>query len=231
MSIEPIIIILIAPVVASIYLLLSSRYAESEFHKLLRDSFLYGIIAFIVSVLLIVLMDALGLATTRSLNRTLFYSFVVVGFLEQLPRFLIFMLIIARKEAFNTPTKGILLSIALSLGFVLIKNTWFVLTNGGLHFSETSGFLDVPAQILVAVVMGFFLSYGAFLGSKFIYPLLALGSASFFHGLYQFSIFSKDNMLMGSFFGLVLLLAILLFRKMMRTNPEDLKRTQYDAKG
>ncbi len=228
MSLEPIFIILIAPVVAFFYLLLSSKYAEKETHTLLRDSFLYGIIAFVVSVLLIVLMDAMDLATTRSLNRTLFYSFVVVGFLEQLPRFLIFILIIAKKDAFNTPTKGILYSIALTLGFVLIKNIWFVLSNGGLHFSETTGFYDVPAQVLIAIVMGFFLSYGAFSGSKFIYPLLALGSASFFHGLYQFSIFSEDNSLMASFFGLIFLLAILLFRKMMRTSPEDLKRTQYN---
>lgn len=229
MSIEPILIILIAPLVASFYLLLSSKYAEKETHALLRDSFFLGIVAFIVSVILILIMDSVGLATTRSLNRTLFYSFAVVGFLEQLPRFILFIIIISKKKAFSTPTKGVLYSIALTLGFVLVKNAWFVLSNGGLHFSETSGFYDVPAQILIAIVMGFFLSYGAFSGSKFIYPLLALGSASFFHGLYQFSIFSEDSTLMISFFVLVLLLAVLLFRKTMRTNPEDLKRTQYES--
>lgn len=222
MSLEPIIIILIAPIILVIYLNISRSNAEKESHVLLRNSAFLGIIAFIVSILLISIMESVGLATTRSLKRTLFYAFAVVGLLEELPKLLLLMLFVYRKSVFNSPIKGILYSIALSLGFVLAKNAYFVLTNGGGHFSELSGFYSVPAHMLIAIVMGFFISYGKFTGSKFIYPMLALGSAAFFHGLYQFALFSHDSTLLIAFFGLLLFISVMLFRKALNTTREDI---------
>lgn len=222
MSLEPIIIILIAPLVTLFYLFISRKHAEEDTHILIRDSVFYGIVGFVVSMLLISLMDSVGLATTRSLNRTLFYSFVVVGFLEELPKVLLFVIVINKKEAFNSPTKGILFAIGVALGFVVAKNAYFVLTNGGGHFSEASGFYSVPAHVLMAIVMGFFISYGKFTGSRFVYPVLALGSAAFFHGLYQLALFSDDRTLLLIFFGINLIMAVMLFRKAMNTSREDI---------
>jgi|GEM_PF-153757 RsiW-degrading membrane proteinase PrsW (M82 family) len=222
MSFEPIIIILIAPLIASFYLAVGRKHSDRHSYLLLRDSLLYGIIAFVVAIILIAVMESDGLATIRSLKRTLFYAFVVVGFLEELPKLLIFVIFLNKKETFDSPTKGILFGISIALGFVLAKNAYFVLTNGGGHFTEASGFFSVPAHLLIAIIMGFFISYGKFTGSRFIYPMLALGSASFFHGLYQFALFSEDNTLLMVFFGVALLIAVMLFRKAMNTTREDI---------
>jgi RsiW-degrading membrane proteinase PrsW (M82 family) len=222
MSYEPIIIVLIAPIITALFLNISRKHAEHESHVLLRNSVIFGILAFIVSILLIGIMESIGLATTRSLKRTLFYAFAVVGLLEELPKLLVFMVFVFRKDIFDSPIKGILYSIGISLGFVLAKNSYFVLSNGGGHFTELSGFVSIPSHLLIAIVMGFFLSYGKFTSSKFIYPMLALGSASFFHGLYQFALFSKDDTLLIGYFILMVMIAVLLFRKAMRTKREDI---------
>lgn len=228
MSYEPIIIVLIAPLVVTFFLSVSSKHAQRESHVQIRNSIFFGVLAFVISILLIDIMESAGLATTRSLNRTLFYAFAVVGLLEELPKLLVFMLFLFRKEIFDSPIKGILYSISITLGFVLAKNSYFVLTNGGGHFTELSGFMSVPSQVLIAIVMGFFLSYGKFTSSRFIYPMLALGSASFFHGLYQFALFSKDDTLLTGFFILMVLIAILLFRKAMQTRREDIDHIDHD---
>jgi len=222
MSFEPIIIVLIAPALAAIYLSISRSHAERQSHITLRNSFYLGIIAFIPSILLIYLMDSFGLATTRSLNRTLFFAFAVVGFLEEFPKFLVLRFYSYHSKSFTSPIRGILYSIAISFGFILAKNAYFIITNGGMHFSELSGFLSVPFHILFAIVMGFFISIARFRYSYFILPLVGLGAAAFFHGLYQFALFTEDHSVLIITGILTLLIAALLFRQAMRTQRDDI---------
>lgn len=222
MSYEPIVISLIAPIIVFIFLTLSGQNAEKENHTLIRTSIILGIIAFCISLGLIFFMDTLGLATTKSLKRTLFFSFAVVGFLEELPKMLLFLIVIYRNKTFSSPTRGILYSIAIGLGFVIAENIYFVLANGGLHFTEFGGWMSVPSTIVLAIIMGFMLGYGRFSSSKIIFPTIALGSTSFLHGLYQFAIFSDDNTLLYLTSGIGVLIAILLFRKAVNTDPEEI---------
>lgn len=138
MSFEPITILLVAPALGIIYLNISRKHADRASHITLRNSFYLGIIAFIPSILLIYLMDSVGLATTGSLNRTLFFAFAVVGLLEELPKFLVLRLYSYHEKAFTYPIRRILYSISISFGFILAKNAYFIFNNGGftLHSSE-----------------------------------------------------------------------------------------------
>lgn len=228
MSFEPILILLIAPVLSIFYLTISHKNAERDNHVVLRNSFYLGILSFLPAILLIYLMDSVGLATTRSLNRTLFFAFAVVGLMEELPKFLVLRLYSYHNKAYNSPIRGILYSIAISLGFVLAKNAYFIFTNGGLHFSQFGGFLSVPFHILFAIIMGFFISIAKFKYSFFIFPVLALGAAAFFHGLYQFALFTEDTSVLYIAAGLNLLIAVLLFRQAMRTQRDDIDHIRRD---
>lgn len=222
MSFEPIIIVLIAPILAVFYLGISSKHADRDNHIILRNSFYLGVLSFIPGILLIYLLDSFDLATTRSLNRTLFFAFAVVGLMEELPKFVVFRIYTYRTKAFNSPIRGILYSVAIALGFIVAKNAYFIFTNGGLHFSEPSGFLSAPFHILFAIIMGFFISFARFRYSYFIFPLLGLGVAAFFHGLYQFALFTGDNNLLLITGGITLLIAILLFRQALNTQRDDI---------
>ncbi|MCF8308133.1 MAG: PrsW family intramembrane metalloprotease [Bacteroidales bacterium] len=228
MSFEPILILLIAPVIAIIYLSISNKNAERGNHVVLRNSFYLGILSFLPSILLIFLLDSVGLATTRSFNRTLFFAFAVVGLMEELPKFVVLRFYSYYNKAYNSPIRGILYSIAISLGFVLAKNAYFIFTNGGLHFSQFGGFLSVPFHILFAIIMGFFISIGKFKYSFFIFPVLGLGAAAFFHGFYQFALFTEDNSVLYISAGLTLIIAVLLFRQAMRTQRDDIDHIRRD---
>jgi len=129
---------------------------------------------------------------------------------------------ITSKKVCNSPTRIILSSIALSLGFVSMENIYFIITNGGGHFSFTEGYLSVPAHIILGILMGFFISFGKFRSSRYLFPSIGLGTAIFFHGLFQFSLFSKDNTLLAIIIAVSLIVAILLFKKANKTTREDI---------
>jgi RsiW-degrading membrane proteinase PrsW (M82 family) len=228
MSLEPLLILFIAPVITILFWQLGRKYADKDTRFVLQVSFLLGIIAFFLSFALISLMEYYGLATTRSLKRTLFYAFVVVGFLEEFSKMVAFMAYAYNRKAFNSPTKGILFSIAIAMGFIFAKNTFFVFSNGGHHFSELTGFLSVPMHILFAIIMGFFLSFSRFRFSKIIFPVLGLGVAAFFHGLFQFSIFSEDDTLLTTSIVITGIMALLLFRQGLKTRKEDFHASDKD---
>ncbi|MEA3504128.1 MAG: PrsW family glutamic-type intramembrane protease [Bacteroidota bacterium] len=228
MSIEPIIILSLAPIVFGLLISISKRHAPADFHKMLLRAWFFGLIAFIPAIFLIWLASVLDLTTIRSLKRTLFYSFFVVGFFEEFIKYIFLNIFVSSKKVCNSPTRIILASITLSLGFILVENVYFILTNGGGHFSLLEGFLSVPGHIIFGIMMGFFVSFGKFRKSNFIFPAIGLGTATFFHGLFQFAIFSNDNTLLAITLGLSLVIAILLFKKALHTTREDIDHIDRD---
>jgi RsiW-degrading membrane proteinase PrsW (M82 family) len=222
MNLTPFVLILISPLLAMLFVRTSYRHGSKDDQSLMLLSFVAGLIMFIPSILLFYLADWMDLASDRSFKRTIFTSFIVLAGIEELIKFIAIRFFISRKNAFDKPIKGILFTIVLGLGFTTAYNLYFVLSNGAIHFSELKGFTLPFAHIIFSIFLGFFISFGKFRKGRHLEPFIGLSSAVFFHGLYEFSLFTEStDLLIGLSIGCVLM-SLILLRKGYLTNTDDL---------
>jgi len=213
-----------APVVAiALYLYLGRKYGKA-FQKLLIQSFLAGVLG--VSVLLAakVLSTLLGLNDLRSIKRLLFYSFITIGFASELGKFALYRFYIIPKKALDKPIHAITMSVMVAMGFCTLALPGFFLN----LFPTTPAFpstlylfIFVPANIIFAVVMGFFVGMAKFIKTFFMFTITGLFGATFFHGLFIFTLVTQDFKLLSLFaFGSTIIVFILGIKAAL-TEPEN----------
>ncbi len=220
MNFTLVIIILFAPIFAFVLFRICYSYCDKPAYRLMIASFILGFIAFIPSVSLFYLADYLGLASSQSFKRILFTSFVVLGGVEEFVKFIVLRFFVSRKEPFSTPIKGIFYSIMISFGFVSAYNLYFILLGSADHYTITKGLSFTVVNIVLAIIIGFFVSFGRFRKST-LEPLMGLGAVVFFHGLYDFSLFNEDYTLLLLLATGVVFLSFLLLRKAYRTKMDE----------
>ena len=212
-----------APVVALVmYLYLGRKYGKA-FQKALIQSFLAGMLGVAVFAAAKILSTLLGLNDLRSLKRLMFYSFITIGFASELGKFIFYRYYIIPKKAIDKPIHGITMSVMVTLGFCTIALPGFM-----LNFFPTQPsypvtlypFVFVPANIMFAVVMGFFVGMGKFIRNYFMFTLTGLFGAAFFQGLFIFTLVTQDFKLLSLFaFGSTIIVFILGIKAAM-TEPE-----------
>ncbi len=202
-----------APAIAiAIYLYCIKRY-EKAFLKLLIKSYLAGVLG--ISVLLVAefIGSWLGLNDVRSLKRTLFYSFITIGGSAELGKFLFFRYLIVPDKRVDRPIYGIVFSVMTALGFATIFLVFYAINIFGIQqiFPSTMyTMIFVPANILFAVVMGFFIGMAKFLKARIAFYLIGLLGAAFFHGMCNFCLITHDFKLLSLFsFGSIVIVFIL----------------------
>ena len=212
-----------APVVALVmYLYLGRKYGKA-FQKALIQSFLAGMLGVAVLAAAKILSTLLGLNDLRSLKRLMFYSFITIGFASELGKFIFYRYYIIPKKAIDKPIHGITMSVMVTLGFCTIALPGFM-----LNFFPTQPsypvtlypFVFVPANIMFAVVMGFFVGMGKFIRTYFMFTLTGLFGAAFFQVLFIFTLVTQDFKLLSLFaFGSTIIVFILGIKAAM-TEPE-----------
>ena len=212
-----------APVVALVmYLYLGRKYGKA-FQKALIQSFLAGMLGVAVLAAAKILSTLLGLNDLRSLKRLMFYSFITIGFASELVKFIFYRYYIIPKKAIDKPIHGITMSVMVTLGFCTIALPGFM-----LNFFPTQPsypvtlypFVFVPANIMFAVVMGFFVGMGKFIRTYFMFTLTGLFGAAFFQVLFIFTLVTQDFKLLSLFaFGSTIIVFILGIKAAM-TEPE-----------
>jgi len=212
-----------APVVALfMYLYLGRKYGK-PFQKVLIQSFLAGMLGISVLVAAKILSTLLGLNDLRSLKRLLFYSFITIGFASELGMFILYRYYIIPKKVIDKPIHGITMSIMTALGFCTIALPEFMLNFFPVNpaFPVTLySFIFVPASIMFAVVMGFFVGMGKFIKTYFMFTLTGLFGATFFQGLFIFTLVTQDFKLLSLFgFGSTVIVFILGIKAAL-TEPE-----------
>ncbi|TSA26431.1 MAG: PrsW family intramembrane metalloprotease [Bacteroidetes bacterium] len=216
-----------APVIAGILYIYFARRNDKEFNSLLVKSFLLGMLGVLVLLAAQYISSLLGLNELRNLKRTLFYSFVTIGFASELGMYVIYRYLIIPREPINRPIHGITFSIMVALGFGTIRILLFILDPLGIRslFPETLyAFVFVPANLMFAVIMGFYVGMAKFLKSRFVYNMTGLFAAAFFHGLFNFCLLTKDFKLLSLFaFGSTVIVFILGI-KAAYTKPEPLDK-------
>jgi RsiW-degrading membrane proteinase PrsW (M82 family) len=212
-----------APLIAAgVYLYLGQKYGQS-FRKVMVQSFLCGLISVLVLAAAKFLSTLLGLNTLTSLKRILFYSFITVGFASEFGKFILYRYYIIPKKTIDRPIHGISMSIMVSLGFCTIALLSFMLDpfhTQALYPYTLYAFIFVPANLIFSVIMGFFVSMGKFIKTYFMFALTGLLGATFFQGLFIFTLITQDFKLLSLFaFGSTVIVFILGIKAAL-TEPE-----------
>jgi protease PrsW len=212
-----------APIVAlGMYFYLGRKYGKA-FQKVLILSFFTGMLGVSVLAAAKILSTLLGLNDLRSLKRLLFYSFITIGLASELGKFILYRYYIIPKKAIDKPIHGITMSVMTALGFCTLALPGFMLHLFAAQpaYPETLySFIFVPANIIFAVVIGFFVGMGKFLKTFFTFTLTGLFGAVFFHGLFIFTLMTQDFKLLSLFaFGSTVIVFILGIKAAV-TEPE-----------
>ncbi|MBN1199054.1 MAG: PrsW family intramembrane metalloprotease [Bacteroidales bacterium] len=216
-----------APVIAAVIYIYFYHRISKNFSSLLIKSFFLGMAGILVLLAAQYISSLLGLNELRNLKRTIFYSFVTVGFASELGMYSIYRCLIIPKEAIDKPIHGITFSIMVALGFSTLRMLLFILDPLGIRslFPETLyAFVFVPANLIFAVILGFYVGMAKFIKSRFVYNLTGLFAAAFFHGLFNFCLLTKDFKLLSLFAFGSMVIVFILGIKAAYTKPEPLDK-------
>lgn len=127
---------------------------------------------------------------TLNTSEALLYSFLCVGLIEELSKLFYLYIFTYNNEEFNYSFDMIVYGVFASLGFAMIENIIYVLSNGfeiGLYRAITA----IPLHACTGAFMGIFLSIAKqreLLNMKDVlkYKMAALFVPAILHGMYDF---------------------------------------------
>ena len=185
----------IAPGIAIIFYIYSKDKYDREPLKLLVVSFLLGIASTIPAIIIQTFLKPQleYFFETKSIAYYSLFAFGVVGFGEELSKFLMLRWYAYRQSAFNEPFDGIIYSVMVSMGFATLENIGYV-SGGGYATAIMRMFLSVPAHASFAVLMGYHVGLAKFDPANSATHLWkGLLLASFFHGMFDFFLFLQES--------------------------------------
>ena len=211
----------LAPIsVVIFYIYLKDKY-EKEPKRLLIISFILGaVVSVITTLMLYSLFDiAIPLNDKNSVWEQFKQAFFVVGFSEELSKYLIVLLFAQTHKEFNEPFDGIVYAVMVSMGFAATENIMYV-WNGGASTALVRAFTAVPAHATFGILMGYFMGKAKFSTNKILLNLAGLGLAVLFHGAYDFFLFIQfiPGIWIGAFVSLII--GLLLSRKAIQKHQE-----------
>lgn len=209
-------ILALAPGAAIVLYIYLKDQHEREPLALLLMSFVYGIFSTLVTLLISVPLDFVVTLNENDAVHQFGNAFFKVAFVEEFSKFLFIRFILFRNKNFNEPFDGIVYACMVGMGFATLENIIYV-----FQYGAATGFMRmftaVPAHACFAVLMGYYLGLAKFTHQKtFYYSVLALLSATVFHGAYDYFLFI--SFVPGIWIGALvsLLVALFLSRKAIR---------------
>lgn len=132
-----------------------------------------------------------GFLQSSNFFNTVFLAFFAVAFNEELLKMLALLLIAFPREFFNEPLDGIVYAVLVSMGFATMENIAYA-DRFGPETLLLRSFTAVPAHLVFAIMMGYYVGLAKFLPQKRT-ALLWKGflTAWLMHGAYDFLIFQN----------------------------------------
>ncbi len=162
---------------------------EPEPLRMLVRAFLFGVVAFFLSLGIAYGLSAVTNLDYEDLADQLIRAFVFVALLEESCKFLFLRGILYRSKYFDEPYDGIVYAVMIGMGFASAENIIYAIHGGG-STAMIRMFTAVPAHAVFAVIMGFFVGEAkVFPTSSGLYSILALFFAVFVHGFYDYFLF------------------------------------------
>ncbi len=210
----------LAPVIVLlIYVYKRDKY-EKEPKRLLAKAFIFGIVSVIpvyfIETALTNYWHAKYALPNMPLNTAAYDAFVVAAFTEEFFKILVFFIFIWNNKNFNEKFDGIIYAVFISMGFAATENLMYVL-GSGFTTGLIRAFTAVPAHAIFAVTSGYFLAFAKFKPSgKIFYLFLALAVPVLLHGIYDFILLSKNDLLLLFFVPYVIFILIIALKGMKR---------------
>ncbi len=205
----------LAPGVAiALYVYLKDKH-EREPLGLLLMSFFYGVLSIFVTLLVSWPLEILTI-NKQDAAELFADAFFKVALVEEFSKFIFIRFILFRNKNFNEPFDGIVYAVMVGMGFATLENIVYVYQYG-MATGIMRMFTAVPAHACFAILMGYYLGRAKFSKEKNLYfTLLALISATVFHGLYDYFLFI--TFVPGIWIGaaMSLIVAIILSRKAIK---------------
>jgi len=217
MNISLIISVLLGPLLAVLLYLYVRYRSKFENCTLFRRAYFLGILSVIIPVIVYLILYQQGYAKLTNLRRILFYSFVGVGFAQELGKFIVLRYFILPSPYFRSPSDGVLYSMMINFGSMSLLSILSLIL-----FPEIAPSILIAAlfvSLIFSVIMGFFVGMGKVRHNRFIDSSTGLFGAAFFHGSYQFILETRDFKLMVAFLaGGVIITLLLLFKAISITD-------------
>lgn len=196
----------IAPVIYLAIVTYGYDKYEPEPKKILLVAFLWGCFSVFPALGLELTWQSFGFVESANFFSTAFVAFVVVGFSEELCKFIMLRLHAYRQKDFNEPFDGIVYASFVALGFATVENIAYVFENGyGVGLIRM--FTAVPAHYAFGVIMGYYVGKAKFYPQqRFSLMLQGLLYATFLHGAYDFFALQQNFPALGIFtFGILIM--------------------------
>lgn len=200
-------------------------HVEKEPFSLLFRVFIGGILSGIIVILLSIFFKTYHYEY-QTILQTFFYSFVIVGFTEELIKFLMTYFICYKDKAFNYHYDGIVYSCFLALGFATYENILYVFQYQDWVLALYRGILTVPAHVFFACFMGYYLGlakhyrrYHSYKKERY-YLALSFLVPTVLHGFFDFCLFSGSKISLLFFFLFLFFLYLASFRKVQKISKE-----------
>ncbi|SKA40672.1 Membrane proteinase PrsW, cleaves anti-sigma factor RsiW, M82 family [Chitinophaga eiseniae] len=210
----------VAPGLAICLLMFVIDKYDPEPVGLLLKSFLLGMLCVALPLVFQLLASMYGFRETNdSLFDTALFAYGIVGLSEELTKFLVLRFYAYPKSAFNEPLDGIVYAVMIGMGFATLENIAYV-GQYGFSTGVARMFLSVPAHATFAILMGYYVGLAKFIPAERDMLLLkGLLIAVFFHGSFDFFLFSGNNILA---LGAAVLTLIIAARLSYRATRKDL---------
>lgn len=210
--------LLLGPLMAFVfYAFMKYRFSNGYFGLLIR-SYFWGIFSTIIAAGFFYWAHAYGYLELKNLRRIIFFSFAIIGFGQELGKFLVLRYLMLPNKLFKNPSDGITYSLMISFGAgTMINLAYYMLypqTDVSIYLS------NILVGMVYAVVMGFFVGMGKIRNNRMIDSLSGLFGAAFFHGSFEFIIQTNDHLLIWPFLIGAAVITFLLIVKSIQITDE-----------
>jgi len=185
--------------------------------KMLMKVFFMGIFIVIPTILIENILSSFNVF--YGLSGTFYTAFIVAGLTEEFMKRTVVLKTVYYNPVFNEKLDGIIYCAFSALGFATIENIMYVV----FRFSDVESIgiyraiVSVPAHMLFAVTMGYYLSLAKFAStprlSKYYYKR-SLIIPTILHGIFDFILMSEIKLLMILFIPFVIYLWVVNLKKL-----------------
>lgn len=204
-------------------LYLTDRY-DREPVRLLLKLFLFGMLSAVPTIAVERFLSNLNFLP--GILSTAWTTYIVAGFTEEYFKRLVVMKVAYHDYAFDEKLDGIIYCAYSALGFATVENIMYVVSgyDADPYIGLYRGLLSVPAHMLFAITMGYYLSLAKFSPDPEIskrYFTQSLVVPMLFHGTFNFILLARIPLLMLLFIPFVIYMWIVNLRKLNRFYQES----------
>jgi len=192
------IVLAVAPAITLLFIFYRLDRRNPEPFWLLIRLYIFGMISVLPILLVETILGIINIFQFFDTDlKNVYSAFAVAGFSEEIFKWLFVYFIAYKHAAFDEPLDGIIYSVFVSLGFATVENILYVL-DGSYSVAITRAILSVPAHMLFAVSMGYYLSLSKFAMDEknALFVLKSLVVPIFLHGMYDYILMTRYTFLL-----------------------------------